>query len=110
MEPADQFYGDRTYRCPDPEAHYLGRGRAGQDRHPAGGRGGLGTESHPRLGVTATMTPGDFRRLALTLPGAIESAHIQGPRRAGELAQATSLTAPAISRHLRALRQAGLVE
>ncbi|WP_426030561.1 hypothetical protein [Caulobacter sp. DWP3-1-3b2] len=22
MEPADQFYGDRTYRCPDPEAHF----------------------------------------------------------------------------------------
>lgn len=56
------------------------------------------------------MTPGDFRRLALTLPGAIESAHIQGPRRAGELAQAASLTAPAISRHLRALRQVGLAE
>ena len=56
------------------------------------------------------MTPGDFRRLALTLRGAIESAHIQGPRRAGELAQAASLTAPAISRHLRALRQAGLAE
>ena len=56
------------------------------------------------------MTPGDFRRLALTLRGAIESAHIQGPRRAGELAQAASLTAPAISRHLRALRQVGLAE
>ncbi|MBC7668132.1 MAG: ArsR family transcriptional regulator [Gemmatimonadaceae bacterium] len=56
------------------------------------------------------MTPGDFRRLALTLPGAIESAHIQGPRRAGERAQAASLTAPAISRHLRALRQVGLAE
>lgn len=22
MEPADQFYGDRTYRCRDPEGHY----------------------------------------------------------------------------------------
>jgi DNA-binding transcriptional ArsR family regulator len=32
------------------------------------------------------------------------------PRRAGELAQVTGLTAPAMSRHLRTLRQAGLVE
>ena len=32
------------------------------------------------------------------------------PRRAGELAKATGLGAPAMSRHLRALRQAGLVE
>jgi DNA-binding transcriptional ArsR family regulator len=34
----------------------------------------------------------------------------QGPRRAGELAQAAGLSAPAMSRHLRALRLAGLVE
>lgn len=34
----------------------------------------------------------------------------QGPRRAGELAQAAGLSAPAMSRHLRALRQAGLVD
>jgi DNA-binding transcriptional ArsR family regulator len=33
-----------------------------------------------------------------------------GPRRAGELADAVGLAAPAMSRHLRALRQAGLVE
>jgi DNA-binding transcriptional ArsR family regulator len=32
------------------------------------------------------------------------------PRRAGELAQAAGLSAPAMSRHLRALRHAGLVE
>lgn len=32
------------------------------------------------------------------------------PRRAGELASALSLSAPAMSRHLRTLRQAGLVE
>ena len=34
----------------------------------------------------------------------------QGPRRAGELAQAIGLPAPAMSRHLRILRQSGLVE
>jgi DNA-binding transcriptional ArsR family regulator len=32
------------------------------------------------------------------------------PRRAGELATATGLSAPAMSRHLRALRTSGLVE
>lgn len=34
----------------------------------------------------------------------------QGPRRAGELAQAVGLEPPAMSRHLRTLRQSGLVE
>ncbi len=33
-----------------------------------------------------------------------------GPRRAGDLAAEAGLTAPAMSRHLRALKQAGLVE
>lgn len=32
------------------------------------------------------------------------------PRRAGELADALGLTAPAMSRHLKALKQSGLVE
>jgi DNA-binding transcriptional ArsR family regulator len=32
------------------------------------------------------------------------------PRRAGELAEAAGLTPPAMSRHLRTLRQSGLVE
>jgi DNA-binding transcriptional ArsR family regulator len=34
----------------------------------------------------------------------------QRPRRAGELAAALSMSAPAMSRHLRVLRQEGLVE
>jgi DNA-binding transcriptional ArsR family regulator len=34
----------------------------------------------------------------------------QRPHRAGELASATGLSAPAMSRHLRALRASGLVE
>lgn len=33
-----------------------------------------------------------------------------GPRRAGDLARALDLPAPAMSRHLRVLRQSGLVE
>jgi DNA-binding transcriptional ArsR family regulator len=33
-----------------------------------------------------------------------------GPRRAGELARALSLSPPAMSRHLRVLRRAGLIE
>jgi DNA-binding transcriptional ArsR family regulator len=34
----------------------------------------------------------------------------EAPRRAGDLAQAMGLPAPAMSRHLRVLRQSGLVE
>jgi DNA-binding transcriptional ArsR family regulator len=34
----------------------------------------------------------------------------RGPRRAGELAEATQISFPAMSRHLRALRESGLVE
>jgi DNA-binding transcriptional ArsR family regulator len=33
-----------------------------------------------------------------------------GPRRAGELAAATSMSGPAMSRHLRVLRASGMVE
>jgi DNA-binding transcriptional ArsR family regulator len=43
------------------------------------------------------------RRRAVELLG-------ERPRRAGELAQLLSLSAPAMSRHLRSLRQAELVE
>ena len=43
------------------------------------------------------------RRRAVELLG-------QRPRRAGELAEALKLPAPAMSRHLRALRESGLVE
>jgi len=34
----------------------------------------------------------------------------QGPRRAGDLAQALELSPPAMSRHLRTLRRSGIVE
>lgn len=43
------------------------------------------------------------RRRAVELLG-------QKPRRAGELAEALDLPAPAMSRHLRALKESGLVE
>lgn len=43
------------------------------------------------------------RRQAMDLLGA-------APRRSGELAAVLGVTAPAMSRHLRTLRQAGLVE
>src|SRR5262249_14560389 len=43
------------------------------------------------------------RRAAVELLG-------ERPRRAGELAEALGLAAPAMSRHLRALKQSGLVE
>jgi DNA-binding transcriptional ArsR family regulator len=43
------------------------------------------------------------RRRAVELLG-------QRPRRAGELAEALDLPAPAMSRHLRALKESGLVE
>ena len=44
-----------------------------------------------------------YRRRTIELLG-------QRPRRAGELAEALKLPAPAMSRHLRALKQCGLVE
>lgn len=44
-----------------------------------------------------------YRRRAVELLG-------QRPRRAGELADALGLPAPAMSRHLRTLKQSGLVE
>jgi DNA-binding transcriptional ArsR family regulator len=44
-----------------------------------------------------------YRRRAVELLG-------QRPRRAGELAEALGLPAPAMSRHLRELKQSGLVE
>lgn len=44
-----------------------------------------------------------YRRRAVELLG-------QRPRRAGELAETLKLPAPAMSRHLRALKESGLVE
>jgi DNA-binding transcriptional ArsR family regulator len=57
----------------------------------------------PRLDATLTALADPDRRRAVELLG-------QSPRRAGDLADALGLAAPAMSRHLRILKQGGLVE
>lgn len=57
----------------------------------------------PKLDATLTALADPDRRRAVELLG-------QSPRRAGELADALGLAAPAMSRHLRILKQGGLVE
>lgn len=55
------------------------------------------------IDATLAALADPYRRRAVELLG-------QRPRRAGELADALGLPAPAMSRHLRALKQSGLVE
>ncbi|MEQ9505007.1 MAG: metalloregulator ArsR/SmtB family transcription factor [Hyphomonas sp.] len=55
------------------------------------------------LDATLTALADPDRRRAIELLG-------KAPRRAGELADALGLPAPAMSRHLRILKQSGLVE
>lgn len=57
----------------------------------------------PTIDRTLAALADPYRRRAVELLG-------QRPRRAGELADALGLPAPAMSRHLRALKQSGLVE
>lgn len=59
----------------------------------------------PRRSVDRTLAAlaDPYRRRTIELLG-------QRPRRAGELAEALKLPAPAMSRHLRMLKQSGLVE
>jgi len=56
-----------------------------------------------RIDKTLAALADPHRRQAVELLG-------QRPRRAGELADALGLTAPTMSRHLRQLKQSGLVE
>ena len=56
-----------------------------------------------KLDRTLAALADPHRRRAVELLG-------KRPRRAGELAEALGLPAPAMSRHLRELRQSGLVE
>lgn len=56
-----------------------------------------------KLDATLTALADPDRRRAIELLG-------KSPRRAGELAEALGLPAPAMSRHLRILKQGGLVE
>jgi DNA-binding transcriptional ArsR family regulator len=55
------------------------------------------------IDATLAALADPYRRRAVELLG-------QRPRRAGELAETLGLPAPAMSRHLRALKQSGLVE
>jgi DNA-binding transcriptional ArsR family regulator len=55
------------------------------------------------IDATLAALADPYRRRAVELLG-------QRPRRAGELAEALGLPAPAMSRHLRELKQSGLVE
>lgn len=57
----------------------------------------------PNLDAVLTALADPDRRRAIELLGT-------APRRAGELAEALGLPAPAMSRHLRMLKQSGLVE
>lgn len=57
----------------------------------------------PNIDQTLAALADPHRRRAVELLG-------QKPRRAGELAEALGLPAPAMSRHLRELKQSGLVE
>jgi DNA-binding transcriptional ArsR family regulator len=61
------------------------------------------SQSSDALDVTLAALADPDRRRAIDLLR-------QGPRRAGDLAQAIGLPAPAMSRHLRVLRQSGLVQ
>jgi len=56
-----------------------------------------------RIDKTFAALADPYRRCAVELLG-------KRPRRAGELADALGLPAPAMSRHLRQLKQSGLVE
>jgi DNA-binding transcriptional ArsR family regulator len=60
-------------------------------------------KSRPNLDAALTALADPDRRRAIELLG-------KSPRRAGELAEALGLPAPAMSRHLRILKQGGLVE
>ncbi len=57
----------------------------------------------PNVDATLAALADPYRRRAVELLGL-------GPRRAGELAEALGLPAPAMSRHLRALKQCRLIE
>jgi DNA-binding transcriptional ArsR family regulator len=60
-------------------------------------------KTRPNLDAALTALADPDRRRAIELLG-------KAPRRAGELAEALGLPAPAMSRHLRILKQGGLVE
>jgi DNA-binding transcriptional ArsR family regulator len=73
-----------------------GHGRRRQDANAA-------VSAKRNIDQTLAALADPYRRRAVELLG-------QKPRRAGELAEALGLPAPAMSRHLRELKQSGLVE
>lgn len=75
----------------------------GQGRRRHGSHGDPALSPRPDLDATLTALADPVRRRAVELLG-------QQPRRAGELADALGLAAPAMSRHLRILKEGGLVE
>lgn len=64
------------------------------------------------MGLTQPASPLDRTLAALADPDRRRTIDLlrERPRRAGELAQAIGLPAPVMSRHVRVLRQSGLVE
>lgn len=63
----------------------------------------LPLSAQPDIDATLAALADPVRRRAVELLG-------RQPRRAGELAEALGLAAPAMSRHLRVLKESGLVE
>ena len=63
-----------------------------------------------RAGARLSSLDGTFTALADASRRGVISLLRKKPRRAGELAAELGLSAPAMSRHLRLLREAGLVE
>ena len=90
-EPADQFYGDRSYMAMDPEGHYWSFAQT------------FKVMSNEELDRTLAALAEPYQRRVVDVLS-------RGPRAAGELAREVGLAAPAMSRRLRALRQAGLIE
>ncbi len=64
---------------------------------------------HPMTSAGASNLNSAFVALSDATRRAVIQALLARPHRAGELAQQVSMSAPALSRHLRVLRKAGLV-
>ena len=114
-DPSDQFYGDRVYRAHDPEGHQWTFAMHVPRRQPGRGRGRHRPADHgARLGVTGPAGSGaqlDRTLVALADPRRRRAIELlpSRPHRAGELAGALDLTPSAMSRHLKVLRDVGLV-
>ena len=104
-EPADQFYGDRVYGCVDPEGHIWTfsqpmRTMTIEEMNAEGGR----QDSREALSLDRTLA-------ALADPQRRRTVDLlsRGPRAAGDLARSLDIPPPAMSRHLKTLKESGLV-